>query len=54
MASGFRLTAYPALKLGDRWYLCSALQLTEEPYSYYETYYPESEFETRWIQAFLG
>ena len=51
---GFRLTAYPALKLGNHWYFYSALQLTTEPYSYYEAHYPESEFETRWIQAFLG
>jgi len=51
---GFRLTAYPGLKLGENWYFYSALELTKEPYSYYETYYPESKFEARWIQAFLG
>ena len=50
----FRLTAYPSLKLGDHWYFYSALQWSEEPYSFYEAYYPEAEFESRLVQAFLG
>ncbi|MBI3934573.1 MAG: hypothetical protein HY316_07745 [Acidobacteria bacterium] len=50
----FRLTAYPALKLGTNWYFYSALQISEEPFSYYEAYYPEAEFEMSLVQAFWG
>jgi hypothetical protein len=49
-----RVLANPSLKLGDHWYASSTLQISGEPYSYYETYYPDREFETRWIQAFFG
>jgi hypothetical protein len=49
-----RALAYPSMKLGDHWSFYSALQLEQKPYSYYDTYYPESEFEAKWTQAFLG
>jgi hypothetical protein len=53
-SAAFRATAYPSLKLGDRWYVYSAVQLNSEPYFFYESYYPDREVEARVLQAFLG
>src|SRR5688572_11814906 len=50
----FRALASPSLKLGDHWYAYSALQISAGPYSFYKTYYSETEFETRWLQGFVG
>ena len=53
-SAAFRATAYPSLKLGERWYFYSAVQLNSEPYFFYESYYPDREVEAEVAQAFLG
>jgi hypothetical protein len=49
-----RATAYPSVKLGERWYFYSALQLSGGPFSYYDSFYPENETEHHIVQAFLA
>jgi hypothetical protein len=53
-AAGFRATAYPTVQLGEHWYAYSAVQVSSEPFFYYESYYPEREVEAKVLQGFVG
>jgi len=53
-AAGFRATAYPTLQLGEHWYAYSAVQVSSEPFFFYESYYPEREVEAKVLQGFVG
>ena len=46
-AAGFRATAYPTLQLGEHWYAYSAVQVSSEPFFFYEAYYPERQVEAK-------
>src|ERR1041385_6453921 len=50
----FHINAAPTLTLGQHWYFYSAFDVTTEPFSYYEAYYPDRETEHHVRQAFLA
>lgn len=41
LTAGFRSVFYPGLRINREWFVYSALQVSSEPFFYYETYYPE-------------
>jgi len=51
---GFRALLRPGIKLGPHWFVYSAVQLDERPYSWYQAYSPGHRFEARVLQAFAG
>jgi hypothetical protein len=53
-AVGFRAVLYPTVKLGSHWFGYAAVQLRESPYFYYDAFFPEHEFYTTVMQAFIG
>jgi hypothetical protein len=54
MTAGFRSVFYPGLRVNREWFVYSAVQVSSEPFFYYETYYPERELELRVPQLYLG
>jgi len=52
--AGFRVTAYPTLKLGSHWFAYAAVQLRLAPYFYYDAYEADHEFYSDVLQVFLG
>jgi hypothetical protein len=55
-ASGamFRATLYPGLKLGDRWFVYSAVQIGTQPGPSYSGGGPGQALQARLLQAFVG
>ena len=53
-SEGFRIMLYPTFKLGKHWFGYAAVQLRENPYFYYDAYYPGHAFDTDAIQAYIG
>jgi hypothetical protein len=51
---GFRAVLYPTVKWGSHWFGYAAVQLRESPYFYYDAFFPEHEFYTTVMQAFIG
>ncbi len=50
----FRAMLYPSIKLGSRWFVYSALNVSSTPFFYQESYEGEREIHFRVLQAFLG
>jgi hypothetical protein len=53
-AVGFRAVLYPTVKLGSHWFGYAAVQLRETPYFYYDAFFPEHEYYSTVMQAFIG
>jgi len=52
--AGFRAVLYPTVKLGTHWFGYAAVQLRESPYFYYDAFFPEHEYYSTVMQAFIG
>ena len=52
--TGFRVLATPELKLGDHWYVYSAIQVNSTPFFYDEAYSADRELKVRMLQGFAG
>ena len=52
--AGFRAVLYPTVKLGSHWFGYAAVQLRESPYFYYDAFFPNHQYDTTIMQAFIG
>lgn len=54
LQGGFRSMFYPSLKLGQHWFVYSALQLSSSPYFFFEANSATNRVKARVIQSFVG